>query len=182
MYKRAFIYIVNTLSQTTDNSLENISVFFPFLLNLFQVQIGLFWTVSFLRLIHMEIIRSDLFLYPVILCILTLSWIKVEVVNSMCSHFISFVWRHCVDKPIFLRNQQKQPAINLNCIKHAIKQTSCLWLERDLFFILENRTYLQIIICASVLSLLCDVTLETQVIFPHKTDLLLSHSSVSLQM
>lgn len=60
-----------------------------------------------------------------ILCILSLSWIKVEVVNNTCSHFhFIFVWRHCVDKPVFLKNQQKKPAIILNCTKHAVKQNS----------------------------------------------------------
>lgn len=83
----------------------------------------------------MEIIRSVLCLYPVILCILTFSWIKVEVVNNMRSHFhFIFVWRHCVDKPFFKKNQQKKPAIILNCTKQAGKQNSSVIRKRtDLY-------------------------------------------------
>lgn len=44
----------------------------------------------------MEIIILVLFLYPMILFILTLSGIKVKVVINMCSHcnFIFIFWRH----------------------------------------------------------------------------------------
>lgn len=102
----------------------------------------------------MEIIRSVLFLYPVILCILTLSWIKVKEIKNMCSNFnFIFVWRHCVGKPIFFEKSTEE-AIILNYTKHAVKQNSSVIRKGSVLYLGKSHLFAYYKVCISLVSIL----------------------------